>query len=189
MKTIYKILIIFIVGLVIGFFIGRCTINTETKIEYVKGETIRDTTRIPPPYKIEIPKIIYLPQKPIFINGDSVFITDTVGVFRDYSSIKYYAMSIFNDKEIGKLDIKQQIQYNQLKEFSYDFTPIHRNTTRKKEKAFTPYIGMSYSTNDYVGIGGGAFIKNIGLEYKFNLSTINAEDNKSYHTIGLNMKF
>ncbi len=54
MKKYLKIAIV-VVAFVAGFFLGRKTIDVEEKIEYVKGETIRDTIVISQPTFVEIP--------------------------------------------------------------------------------------------------------------------------------------
>ena len=53
MKSYLKIAIV-IVAFVVGFFLGRKTIGVKEKIEYVKGETIRDTIVINEPTFVEI---------------------------------------------------------------------------------------------------------------------------------------
>ena len=54
MKKYLKIAII-VVSFVVGFFLGRKTIDVEEKIEYVKGETIHDRIVINEPAFVEIP--------------------------------------------------------------------------------------------------------------------------------------
>ena len=61
MKKYLKIAIV-VVAFVVGFFLGRKTIDVEEKIEYVKGETIRDTIVIAQPTFVKLtakPKYIY----------------------------------------------------------------------------------------------------------------------------------
>lgn len=43
------------IAIVVGFFLGRKTIDVEEKIEYVKGEIIHDTIVINEPTFVEIP--------------------------------------------------------------------------------------------------------------------------------------
>ena len=54
MKLYLKIAIV-IVAFVVGFFLGRKTINVKEKVTFVKGETIRDTIVISQPTFVEIP--------------------------------------------------------------------------------------------------------------------------------------
>lgn len=53
MNSYLKIAIV-VIAFVVGFFLGRKTIDVEEKIEYVKGETIRDTIVINEPTFVEI---------------------------------------------------------------------------------------------------------------------------------------
>ena len=48
-------LLVVLIAFVVGFFLGRKTIDVEEKVTFVKGETIRDTIVIPQPTFVEIP--------------------------------------------------------------------------------------------------------------------------------------
>ena len=73
MKSYLKIAIV-IVAFVVGFFLGRKTIDVKNKIGYVKGETIRDTIVINEPTFVEIP------AKPKYIyKYDTIVLTTSSG--------------------------------------------------------------------------------------------------------------
>ena len=61
MNSYLKIAIV-IVAFVVGFFLGRKTIDVEEKVTFVKGETIRDTIVISQPTFVDLnnPNIITL---------------------------------------------------------------------------------------------------------------------------------
>ena len=54
MNSYLKIAIV-IVAFIVGFFLGRKTIDVEEKVTFVKGEAIHDTIVINEPTFVEIP--------------------------------------------------------------------------------------------------------------------------------------
>ena len=188
----------------LGFYFGRQT-NDKVKIEYVKGEVIRDTVKIPYPAFTEIPSTPQLPMKPDTIYSDSVQIitekVDTTAIIQDYILTRTYEFNVFNIDTLGKFDVRQKVGYNKLLSFDYTFTPMTRQITRFKEPVFTPFISGGYSTNNSFLLGGGLYYKHIGIEYLLNvplrkeyrfldLGNQNIfDENGVYHTFKLNYKF
>lgn len=163
------LLIGLIVGIVTGYFIGGSTIDTETKIEYVKGESV--TGSVSPtqfvPTKEEKPNIQYRDTGSVkYINVP----TDTAAIIADYELRRTYKLTAFDNKTQGKLELFPVIQYNKLSALDYNFTPIVERQTIYKTKVWQPFISASYSTLNYVGIGGGFFYHDIGLEYQYQKS-------------------
>ena len=173
MKYIYRIGILIAV-FVVGFFIGRGNIRTVEKIEYVKGEEITNTVKIPQPYLLKVPQVYFLPM----VNG----VVDTAQIISDYILERRYEINVF-DNDAGKLDVEQSIQYNELKEFNYTFTPIQRHTTVTQKHIFEPFVSFGYNTLQQANIGGGFFYHNIGIEYNYILSNTNG------HYLGIKYKF
>lgn len=207
MKLYLKIAIV-IVAFAVGFFLGRKTIDVEEKVTFVKGETIRDTIVINEPTFVEIPSKPELPMKPDTIYLDSIQIitekVDTSAIIQDYILMRTYEYNVFNSPILGKFDVKQQIGYNKLLSFDYNFTPVTKQITQFRVPVFTPFVTAGYSTNQSVLLGGGFYYKNIGLEYNMNVSTDRRfrlsdfenqnfidilNDNRNYHTFKLNYKF
>ena len=206
MKKYLKIAIV-IVAFVVGFFLGRKTIDVEEKIEYVKGETIRDTIVINEPTFVEIPSKPQLPMKPDTIYLDSIQIitekVDTSAIIQDYILMRTYEYNVFDSPTLGKFDVKQQIGYNKLLSFDYTFTPVTKQVTQFREPVFTPFVTMGYSTNSTVLGGLGAYYRRFGVEYLINIPTnqielynfnqnnqfIGLNQNKIYHTFKVNYKF
>ena len=207
MSSYLKIAIVIVV-FVAGFFLGRKTINVKEKIEYVKGETIRDTIVINEPTFVEIsskPKYIYKYDTIVVDNIQYISEkVDTSAIIQDYILMRTYEYNVFNSPTLGKFDVKQQIGYNKLLSFDYTFTPITKQITRLREPLFTPFVSAGYSTNQTVLLGGGFYYKNIGLEYNMNVSTNDRiwswqvddpiifnrlNKNEVYHTFKFNYRF
>lgn len=167
-----------------GFFLGRGKVETKEIIKYVKGETV--TGSVPKNLlnaKVEfVADIKFLPY--MFLRVDTitnVAKVDTVAIIQDFLKKREYEFTAFND-ENGKLDIKQSIQFNQLQSFDYSFTPIQKQITKIKEPIFKPFISLSYNTQNFIGIGGGVFIKDIGVEYKYLYNNV---DGLRGHEVGV----
>lgn len=187
MKTIHYILIL--IAFAVGFFLGRATIGTKEIVKYVKGETVTDTVKVPYPVREFIPsdpKLIYK-EKIVYRDTGRVVIreVDSLAILNDYITGREYEFNVF-DNQNGKLDVNQTIQYNRLQSFDYSFTPIHKEITRYKEKTFIPFISGSYNTFDVVGIGGGLFYHNFGVEYNY---LYQVPTNERGHEVGVKWKF
>lgn len=185
MKKATLIVLCGIVCLVIGFFIGRSTIKTETEIKYIPGKTISGSVSNNQfeSVKEEIPNKPLLPTKIIEIQykdtGRIKTITetkymyqvvDTAAIIEDYIKKRTYAITAFDNTEQGKLLLYPVVQYNKLTGIDYLFTPMQKQTNTYLQKNWQPFISASYSTLNYVGIGGGVFYHNLGFEYQFQKS-------------------
>ena len=206
MNSYLKIAIV-IVAFVVGFFLGRKTIDVEEKIEYVKGETIRDTIVINEPTFVEIPaKPKYIYKYDTIVVDNIQYISekiDTSAIIQDYILMRTYEFNVFNSPTLGKFDVKQQIGYNKLLSFDYTFTPTTKQIAQFREPVFTPFVTMGYSSNRTILGGLGAYYRRFGVEYLINIPTnqieaynfnqnnkfIGLEQNKIYHTFKLNYKF
>ena len=206
MKSYLKIAIV-VVAFVIGFFLGRKTIDVKEKITFVKGETIRDTIVINEPTFVEIPaKPKYIYKYDTIVVNNIQYISekvDTSAIIQDYILMRTYEFNVFNSPTLGKFDVKQQIGYNKLLSFDYTFTPITKQVTQFREPVFTPFVTMGYSSNNTVSVGLGGYYRHLGIEYLFNVPTnnlyvynlrfenqfIGINGNKAYHTFKFNYKF
>ena len=206
MSSYLKIAIV-VVAFIVGFFLGRKTIGVKEKIEYVKGETIRDTIVISQPTFVEIPaKPEYIYKYDTIVVDNIQYISekvDTSAIIQDYILMRTYEYNVFNSPTLGKFDIRQQIGYNKLLSFDYGFTPITKQVTQYRAPVFTPFVSMGYSTNSTVLGGLGAYYRCLGVEYLINIPTsqiemynfnqsnqfIGLNQNKVYHTFKLNYRF
>lgn len=187
---IFICLVILLVGCAISFFIGRSTIDTKTKTEYVKGETIKDTVYIPAPYsekKADKDNLIPIYKKDP--EGKETTELDTAKskdvTIHDWNLERKYSDQVFNN-ENGKLLYDITVQNNKLSKFNYTFTPIQKVTTTTKEKIFQPYVSAGYSTLDIASVGGGFFYHNLGIEYQFQRDF---RYNDTGHSLGIKYKF
>ena len=171
----------------IGFYMGKKSIVVITKVEYIKGETIRDTVNV----AILVPEKVEIPSNPIFIyktdtiNKIIVQQVDTAKIIEDWVMNRKYNLTLF-DNDNGKLNIDASVQYNQLKDLRYSFTPIQQVITKQKEQVLQSFVSGSYSSFNYIGLGGGVFYHNLGLEYQFQRD-FKIGDNG--HSFGLKYKF
>ncbi len=161
-----------IIGILIGFCMNRSINNSEREIKYVKGETIRDTIKVAIPYEVvqpSKPKYIY---KTDTVNNTIIQLVDSAAIIQDWILKRNYAQTLF-DNQNGKLDIDLSVQYNQLQSLRYSFTPIQKVITKHSFKVWQPFVSGSYSTLDYIGLGGGIFYHNLGFEYQYNIDVRN----------------
>ncbi len=164
-ETLY--IIYTLIGFIAGLIIGRQWSEAEQSIKYIKGETIEKIVEVPIPYKIQIP------AQPLFLykKADTIYNTvtaeiDTTAILNDWITRKSYKQDLF-DNQHGKLSIDASVQYNQLASLQYNFTPIQKEISTTKHQTWMPYVGVSYSTLNHVGIGGGMFYHNLGIGAKY----------------------
>ncbi|MFT3994407.1 MAG: hypothetical protein QM660_08870 [Dysgonomonas sp.] len=187
-KYLLTALLSFVVGSIIFFFVGRSTIQTETEVIYVPGETVSGSVSNNQlePVKEEKPDKPVLPIKEIEIQyrdtGSVKTITetkylyqvvDTAAIIEDYILKRSYVLTAFDNKENGKLLLYPTVQYNKLTGIDYDFTPIQKQTSIYSYRVWQPFVSVSYSTLDYIGLGGGVFYHNSGFEYQYNIDVRN----------------
>lgn len=84
------------------------------------------------------------------------------------------------------MDIDQTIQYNELRRFDYSFTPNQKVITQETKKIIVPFVSSSYNTFNQIGIGGGIFYHNIGIEYQYMRDVKYGSDG---HGVGIKVKF
>jgi len=189
-QSFIKYIIAGFIGITIGFFIGRTTINQETEIEYIQLPVITggiDKEGLKPVREIT-PDNPELPMKRDTIYLDSLIyvtqVVDTAAIIADYVQEREYQLTLFDSQETGKLSVSPTIQYNKLIGLDYSFTPIIQQKTIHKQKVWMPFISGSYATFGYVGVGGGIYYHDIGVEYQY----LKGIDN-SGHLFGVKYKF
>ena len=177
MKQVFYILLLIAVG-IICFIWGKHRTEPRETIRYVQGETVSGSIEVPPPYRVEIPNVedIVLPMRADTVwktntipKVDTVWldriktitqVVDTARIIADFVAINHYAMQVFDIDTVGTLNIRQSIQYNRLRTFEYDFTPMIREITftRQPRWAVTAGVGVGYSPagfTPHVGITFG----------------------------------
>ena len=193
LSTKYKIILIVvgcIICLVIGFFVGRSTSKVATKVEYIKDPAISGTINGLTPIKEWVPDNTSLPTKKdtFYINNVEYFVekVDTAEIIREYELSRTYNVPLFNN-QYGKLDLTLNTQYNRLDSVRWEFVPIRTVQTVMTERVWSPFVSSSYSTTGHIGIGGGVFYKNWGIEYQRQLPII--PEMKQENVFGVKYKF
>lgn len=174
-KIILSLLLVGIVSGIVGFFVGISN-EIETTTKWIKGETIHDTV----PKKKLVTKYVIVPRLLSYvekqkdttiittnpINKDSA-ISETV---KDWNLERVYKDYLFESDTLGTLEYNINVQYNRIKSFSYNYTPIYKEVTKERKRTFIPYVSASYSTFNIVGIGLGTYYHNLGVgaEYQYN---------------------
>ena len=192
MKTKYWIVVV-LIALAIGFFIGSQAVGTKEIVKYIKGETVTGSVQ---PHLLTVKQEFdtdyrFMPYR--FLRGDTVkvleieyikTIPDTAKIVEDFLKKRYYEFTVFDDKN-GKFIAKPIVQYNSLSSFDYSFTPIQKEITRYREKVLVPFAGLSYNTLNYIGVSGGLFYHNLGFEYQYQH---NINTNNNAHLFGIKIK-
>lgn len=167
MKKLLYILTGTLIGCIMGFFIGRKTIEHTESIKYVKGEEYKAyftiTSKpvekfIPDNFKladIEVPKDFYIP--------DSADLRPTV---YDWNLERIYTQELF-DNQYGKLTLEAKVQYNRLLSITPTFVPLEKHITKYREKVWQPFVFASYSTLNHAGVGGGMYYHDIGIGLRY----------------------
>ena len=178
-----------ILCLVIGFLSGRKTMTAKETIKYIPGEAVRGNVNIPDPVE-SIPDNPIFPTKPdtVYIeNVQYVFqVVDTAAIIADYIVQREYTPVLFDNPTAGKLSLSATVQYNKLENLRYEFFPIVKEVTKYRERVWTPYVSGSINTFNQVGIGGGLFYHDIGVDFSY-IRDLN--ENKTGYGVGLRYKF
>lgn len=175
-------------GGITGFFIGRAgqVIKETHTIEYREGKQIK--IEVPTPYPVtERTTTIeekWLPGKIEHHHDTLAF--DTAAVIKDYLLERTYSVNMFNSPERGNLTVNTTVQYNRQMKLAIDYTPINQVETNTKtiKPTFTPYIGASVNSMNYLGISAGLFYHNIGAEYQYHANA----NREYYHEVGIKVK-
>lgn len=157
--------------LVIGFFLGRWSTEVKETVRYVEGVTIRDTiTRF-------VPDTVYLAGE---LKYKYVYVPDTVyrdvpivdrektiaATVEDWNKAREYQRTLF-DNENGRFSLDLKVQYNELQKLSYAFTPLQKQTTIVKKRAFVPFVSASVLYLNTFSVGGGFFYLDLGFRTEY----------------------
>ena len=197
MKDGWFYLIFFAAGLLGGLLIRDAMYrnrNETVRTEYVRGETVRDTVRVPYPVREEVPVYYTLPVRYDTVYIDSYIYVrekvDTAAIIAEYIVKRTYELNVFDDDN-GTMTATVDLQYNRLQRFGYEFTPIRRVDRSLVVRTWTPFVGASYSTFGIAGVGGGLFYHDIAVEYQFCIAMGHAPLSNTApfgHLIGLKWK-
>lgn len=174
-QIILSMLLIGIASGIVGFFIGRSN-EVKTDIQWLKGKTIHDTI----PKEKLVTKYVIVPKLLSYVEKqkDTTIITTKpidkdsamVETIKDWNLERVYKDYLFKSDTLGTLEYNISVQYNKIKSFSYNYTPIYKEVTIERKRTFIPYVSTSYSTFNIIGIGLGTYYHNLGIgaEYQYN---------------------
>jgi hypothetical protein len=167
MKTKYILLccaVCLVIGTVAGFFAGRRTVERAESVRYIKEMPVAGTIGTIEPVRVEIPSLPVLLTRIDTVYVDRIAymreVVDTAGIIVDYELRRLYKTQLF-DNQYGKLDLSLSAQYNRLGDLSYEFTPVTKVVYR--DKAWRPFVSVTYGSMGYIGAGGGLYYKSVGV--------------------------
>jgi len=207
-----------VVGLIMGFFIGRSA-QKQISTTFIKLPPVIINPTIPDP-ETTVGENLVLPSEVTKPNGeikdllaridelnkdelknkaviDSLryvlantpdLVVDSLAMYRDYTILRSYKnWNMFDIDTIGKFNISMDIQFNRIQKV-YDgvFHPVQKIIKHQKRDIWVPFISGSYSTLNYIDIGGGVFYHDLGFEYQYQKSLGHQSNG---HRFGLKWKF
>lgn len=191
MKTKYVVLIS-LVSAVLGFVLGRITINdkksVETKetVKYVPSTVIvTDTIFNPQPYNV------FIPADTVYKYLTKFEKVDTAEILKDYYLTRQYSLDFSNDT-LGIFKVNAEVGQNKLLKANSFVNPIiktvyRENTvTQYKTKLFQPFLLVG--TSPKFDVQQATIGIDLRQKYLIGVSGIRW-DNKYNYTINLGIKF
>lgn len=174
-QIIFSLILVGIVSGIIGFFVGRSN-DIKITTKFIYGKTIH----IDVPKEKLVTKYVIVPKVLSYVEKqrDTTYITSnpinkdsaTVETVKDWNLDRVYKDYLFKSDTLGTLGYDIHVQYNRIKSFSYNYTPIVKEVTKERKRTFIPYVSASYSTFNILGVGLGTYYYNLGIgaEYQYN---------------------
>lgn len=179
----------------LGFLIGRSTtaVRAETVVEYVKGDTVRDSIPYPVPYVVYKPTDtagiirqcvkdgIYTELFPARTITEVEYIevtkADTSQMLTDWATLRKYQETLFDIDTTGKCLVDAEVQYNRLRLVGYTYTPVHKVVTIKEQRVrqLSPFLGLGLGLvhakpdmHYYPTVECGFFVRErVGVDVRF----------------------
>lgn len=175
-------LIIAVISLVVGLYVGRLTTTVENT-EYVRqkpesGTALHTIVEEVKPLNPTLPV-----RDTVYLDNIVVQVVDSAKIIEEYQLLRKYSDLLF-DNEYGTLTLNSEVQYNKRSALSYEFVPIQKVTSIQKKDVFTPYVRSSYSSFGIVGVGAGAYYHDLGIDFQYQRNRY-----ASGYEIGVNYKF
>jgi hypothetical protein len=165
----YNIIVVGIVCLGAGFFAGRKTspekFYTTEKVRMIKGETVHDTVEVLIPYFTGYTDTVMYSQtveKPVFVSDTSLL----KEIWADYFLTGKYNLD-FSSDSTGVFVVDLTVNRNRVVAASAVLQPYIKVIERVEKRTLIPFASFNYSTLDIVGVGGGVFYHDLGVEYQF----------------------
>lgn len=164
-------ILIYILALIlaasIAYSLGRSSAPAPSGVEYLPGETVRDTVLLPVPVHTEPAVILRLDTvyRYIYCNGPPTL--DTIASLwntaRDWNAQRTYADTLFQSDTLGVLSYTASVQYNTLSSLSWAYTPRVK-TEYRTESRIRPFFSARVNTLGQASAGFGTFIGRYGIE-------------------------
>ena len=134
------------------------------------GPKITDTIHVPEPIVVNKPaEVKYIPVYTTI--HDTVKVLDTLASMKatveDWNLERVYAGELFKSDTLGTMNYSATVQYNKLTSLAWDYIPKIKTIMITKSPVFRPFIAARYNTFEQASIGGGMFVKKIGVEASY----------------------
>lgn len=128
-----------------------------------------------------------MPKEAIPDRGEIDTLKSLENTTRDWNIRRAYSKTLFDTPELGRIDVDAQVQYNELVGLEYNYTPVQKTIIHPpKQKVVQLFVRASYSSFDQATIGGGLYIKNVGVDAFY---IRDGRQNKSGVGVGLSYRF
>lgn len=179
-------IVIVVIAFFIGYFLGKSDVEipeTIVEIRWEKGETIRDTIKVPVPYEtiVKVPDTI-----PVFIPTDTIAL---FAIWQDYYSTRKYDLDFSNDT-LGTFKVDASVSQNKLISATSLIQPNIRTVYETKTIYKVPTIqfyGIIGSSTD-LKTNKIQFGIDLRQKYLIGLSGMIIEEKRGY-TIDFGLKF
>lgn len=160
LKIALTIVAIVLIPYFVGYFYGKRSVKplppeVITEIRWEKGDTIRDTIKIPKPYEV-----IVIDSIPVPVPTDTAALYE---VWKDYHLQRAYDLDFSNDS-LGTFKVNAKVNKNKLVAASSTIVPIIKTVTT------TNYVTKPPKTQIFGIIGSSADLKTnkiqLGLDIK-----------------------
>ena len=163
--------IVALICLVAGIFIGRKTVEEKVVVRYIRGDSISGTVSDFELVSETVPDAPVLPLRIDTVFKDSIVYidvkVDTASIINDYIARREFTSVLFDTPQLGKLTIFETIQYNRPEEIRYDFIPIYTEKTIYRSPVWQPYTAASFNTFNQLSVGAGVFYRKTGFEFQY----------------------
>ncbi len=186
-KWIYVIIAVAVTCFLLGMCTGRKTVKPLpaekiVEIKWEKGDTIRDTIKVPVPYEVSVPV-----DRPVLVATDT---TRLFEIWNDYYLKRNYSLDFSNDS-VGVFKVDAVVDENKLISATSTIVPniktvIQKEVVYKSSPLIVPWTTLGTSVDFKVNkLQVGIDIKE---RYSLGLSGIRMNDSYGY-TIDVGYKF
>lgn len=178
---------LFLIGglILVGYIIGRSSIDVKSKVEYIQLPSTSDTITNLIPVKEIIPGDSVIFRDTIW-NCDTIYEIkdiDTTAIIKDYFARREYNITLFDIDTLGKCDIQAVTYKNRLNLVGYNYTPKYKVITNSiKDSKFELFGGLGINTSNEFTLQAGFFKNRLGFGYQFS-----RDYNQNTDTHGLNI--